>query len=92
MDDDREALARAIADGAEHARRRQPRWLWGLALAVGVTCVVALAIAWIQDHDTPAERPVPAQAADRASGFGSGLVLGIAAGIAIGAALALRRR
>ncbi|HEY3808112.1 MAG TPA: hypothetical protein VGL61_36275 [Kofleriaceae bacterium] len=87
---DREAAARAIADEAKRSRRATPRWLWVVALAVSAACFGALAIAWIEDRDTPLDRRTQ-HVTVTTSGFGTGLVLGIGVG-ALAATAVLRRR
>ena len=89
---DREARLREIADEAKRDRKRPPRGMWIAAIALSVVCVVGLAIAWIQDHDTPALKHLPAGHDGGESGLGLGLLIGAGVGIAVGSLIALRRR
>ena len=90
---DREAAARAIAENAKRARPPTPRWLWLLALVVGVACVAGLAIGWIEDRHTATLHPLARRAAEHESGFWLGLLVGLGIGVAItSVALARKRR
>jgi len=88
---DRETRLREIADAAKQDRKRPSRGLWLAALAVSVLCVVALAIAWLQDRDTPPARRLP-EPTTSSSGFGLGLLVGAGVGIMIGSLIAVRRK
>ena len=64
--------------------------MWIVSMVVAAACFGALAVAWIEDRDTPADHHAP-RAAVSISGFTTGLVLGIGIG-ALAATALLRRR
>ena len=89
VDPETEAKARAIE---RSARRRTPvpRSVWIAAIVISVGCVVALAIAWIQDRDTVALKHLDEHSSAAGSGLWLGLLVGLGLGIAIGSVLAVR--
>ena len=91
VDPETEAKARAIELGARQ-RKPLPRGVWIAAAVVSAGCVVALAIAWIQDRDTVALKPLDRPAPIISSGLWIGLLLGIGIGIVIGSVLAARAK
>jgi len=84
VDPDVEAKAREIVLAARAERRPWPRWIWITSLVGSVLCVVALAIAWLQDRNTAPLRPLEHHAVDHQSGLWLGLLVGLGLGIAIG--------
>jgi len=89
VDPDAEAKARAIEQAARQ-RKPLPRSLWLAAIVISVGCVIALAIAWIQDRDTVALKHLDEHSPTASSGLWLGLLVGLGLGIAIGSVLAVR--
>ncbi len=89
---DREARLREIADEAKRGRKRPSRGMYLAAIAAAVVCVVGLAIAWIQDRDTPAAMKLPKGHDGGEGGLGTGLVIGAGVGIVVGSLIAVGRR
>jgi alkanesulfonate monooxygenase SsuD/methylene tetrahydromethanopterin reductase-like flavin-dependent oxidoreductase (luciferase family) len=88
---DRETEARRIARAAKQARPHTPRWLVTLSIVVGVTCCLALAIAWYGNRDVVAEHGARAPTSTN-TGFAAGLLAGIAIGVVATAAVVARKR
>jgi ABC-type nitrate/sulfonate/bicarbonate transport system permease component len=91
VDPDVEARAREIVLAAKAQRRPLPRGVWIASFVVSIACVIGLAIAWLQDRNTPADRSLDHRPPPHDSGLWLGLLVGIGLGIAIGSVLAARR-
>ena len=91
VDPDIEAKAREI-ERAARQRKPLPRGVWIAAIVISIACVVGLAIAWIQDRETVALKPLDRPAPVVSSGLWIGLLLGLGLGIAIGSVLAARAK
>jgi uncharacterized membrane-anchored protein len=92
VDPDVEAKAREIVLAARAERRPWPRSIWITSLVLSVLSVVALTIAWLQDRNTVALKPLERRAVEHESGLWLGLLVGLGLGIAIGSVMALRRK
>jgi hypothetical protein len=80
----------AIAATARQVRRPTPRWVWIMAVVLGLGGLVAFAVVMFGASD--ASGPAAEVGGARAGGgFGAGLVIGLVAGIAIGVAIARQR-
>ncbi len=79
-----EEQERAIAAVLASSRRRpsSPRWLWVVALVIGVGCAIAFVVAMVRGGDGASG--TDASAPTSGSGFPAGLALGAGIGIAIG--------
>ena len=80
-EDERERAIEAIVASSKH-RPRSPRWLWSVALVLGVGCAIAFAVALLRGGDgaaSPSTHP-----ATSGGGLTTGVVLGVGVGIAIG--------
>jgi hypothetical protein len=79
-----------ILDEVRARRPRTPRWIWILALVVGVPCLVAFGYAMLGGAAGTPNRTQLTEG--RGMGFGVGVIVGLAAGIGIGLAIARQRR
>jgi H+/Cl- antiporter ClcA len=92
VDPEVEAKAREIELAARAQRRPLPRGVWIASFVVSIVCVIGLAIAWLQDRNTPAVKTLDHKSPPHESGLWLGLLVGIGLGIAIGSVLAARRK
>jgi hypothetical protein len=84
---DREDAAREIAATGRVVRKHAPGWVWAVAIAVAVVCIVPLVHAWLATPGSlSASEPPPA-----GSGLGTGIALGFVAGVLVGFAVARAR-
>ena len=92
----RDAEIEAIAELGRRTRTPTPRWLWAVALVVGVICVVgfgAMLLGAREPREPPSPRPGPrVTGRPEGAGLGAGLVIGAGAGIVIGFAIGRQRR
>jgi hypothetical protein len=92
VDPDAERRAREIVLAArEH--RSLPRGVWVGALLISLLGVIGISIAWWQDRNTVALKPLERHAVEQhESGLWLGLLVGLGLGIAIGSVMALRKK
>ncbi|CAN5891843.1 hypothetical protein BH11MYX3_BH11MYX3_12210 [soil metagenome] len=80
---DREHEIEAVL-ASSRQRPSSPRWLWIVAVVIGLACAAAFVIALVRGGDAPSITGAPPVAGSGRFGFPTGLVLGIGIGIAVG--------